>query len=94
MFNIFTFLREHNVYNKIKEKAFALLADKKDDIKALVEEYIKEKSPAVKEGLIGWLMDHMELGFPYNLFKGTIKKVLNKNFDKLTVAILSKLQEV
>lgn len=94
MFNIFTFLKEKNLYSKIKGKAFALLADRKDEIKTTIEEYITKKSPFIKELIISWLMEHIDLGFPYTLFKGTIKKVLNKNFDKLITSLLSKLQEI
>jgi Glu-tRNA(Gln) amidotransferase subunit E-like FAD-binding protein len=91
---IFTFLRENKVFAELRARAVDLLLAKKDDFKAIIEEYVKEKSPAIKEKAVAFIMNHIELKFPYKLFKGTIKKNLNKNFDKLVEFLLAKLQEI
>jgi Glu-tRNA(Gln) amidotransferase subunit E-like FAD-binding protein len=91
---IFTFLKENKVYAEARARVADLLATKKEELKAIVEQYLKDKSPIIKEGAIAFIMDHIELKFPYKLFKGTIKKAISKNFDKLVEFILVKLQEL
>lgn len=91
---IFTFLRENKVFAEARARVADLLLSKKDELKAIVEEYLKEKSPIIKEGAIAFIMQHIELKFPYKLFKGTIRKAIAKNFDKLVEFILIKLQEI
>ena len=92
--NIFTFLKENKVYAETRARVLDLLATKKEELKAIVEQYLKDKSPIVKAGAISFIMDHIELKFPYKLFKGAIKKALDKNFDKLVDFLLVKIQEV
>lgn len=94
MFNIFTFLRENKVYAEIRAGVHELLVKKGRELQAFVEQYVKEKSPTAKEIIISWIMDHMELKFPYKLFKGRIRKVLNKNFDKVIEFIIVKIQSI
>lgn len=93
-FNLFTFLRENKIYAKLREKVMVLLNKKKEETVEKVEEYLREKSPVAKEKLINWIMENIELGFPFNLFRGKIKKTLEKNFDKLVQFILLRLQEI
>ena len=92
--NIFTFLKENKVYAEARARVLDLLATKKEELKAIVEQYLKDKSPIVKAGAISFIMDHIELKFPYKLFKGAINKALDKNFDKLVDFLLVKIQEV
>lgn len=92
--NIFTFLKENKVYAEARARVLDLLATKKEELKAIVEQYLKDKSPVVKAGAISFIMGHIELKFPYKLFKGAIKKAIDKNFDKLVDFLLLKIQEV
>lgn len=94
MFNPFTFLREHKVLEVIKKKAIELLKEHKDELVAIAEKYINEKAPAAKTALIEFIMTNIKLGFPYSMFKGTIRKVLTKNLDNLVELVLAKLQEI
>ena len=91
---IFTFLKETKVYAELRARALELLVREKDNLKAYIEEYLKEKSPLVKERVIDYIMDHIQLKFPYKFFKGQIRKALEKNFDKLIEFLLAKLQEI
>ena len=92
--SLFTFLKETKVFAEAKAKVVDLLLAKKEELKALVEGYVKEKSPELKTNVLSFIMTHIELKFPYNLFKGTIQKTIEKNFDKLVDFILVKLQEI
>lgn len=92
--DIFTFLRENKVYAEARARVLDLLATKKEELKSIVEQYLKDKSPIIKAGAIAFIMDHIELKFPYKLFKGAIKKAIDKNFDKLIDFLLLKIQEV
>ena len=94
LFNIFTFLKENKLYAEARAKIADLLQAKKEELRGLVEGYLKEKTPELKEKMLAFIMNHIELKFPYNLFKGSIKKVIGKNFDKLVEFILVKLQEI
>ena len=92
--NLFTFLREHKICIRLREKAMIILNKKKEETADKVEEYLRDKSPIAKAKLVNWIMANIELGFPFNLFKGKIKKTLEKNFDKFVQFLLLKLQEV
>ena len=92
--DLFTFLKEGKLFIAAKEGIAKIIASKKDDFKAYAEVYVKEKSPAVKDVVVSFIMDHIELKFPYKFFKGSIKKIINKNFDRIIEFILVKLQEV
>ncbi len=91
---IFTFLKETKLYARVRGKVVDIIAEKKDEFVAYVEEYLKEKSPALKVTLIDFIMENAKFGFPFNLFKGRIKKVIDKNFDRLVDFVLVKLQEI
>ena len=102
--NLFTFLRENKIYARLRERAMVLLNKKKEETVDKVEEYLRDKSPIAKAKLVNWIMANIELGFPFNLFKG--KEIPNKclfkcstnhaekNFDKLVQFLLLKLQEI
>ena len=92
--NLLTFLREHKICIRLREKAMVLLNKKKEETADKVEEYLRDKSPIAKAKLVNWIMANIELGFPFNLFKGKIKKTLEKNFDKLVQFLLLRLQEI
>lgn len=92
--DIFTFLRENKLFAEARARVGELLKSKKNELKAYAEEYLKEKSGIVKENAINFIMTHIELKFPYKLFKGAIRKALSKNFDRLVEFILIKIQEV
>ena len=92
--NLFTFLRENKIYIRLREKAIVLLNKKKEETVDKIEEYLRDKSPIAKAKLINWIMANIELGFPFNLFKGKIKKTLEKNFDKLVQFLLLRIQEI
>ena len=92
--NLFTFLRENKIYARLRERAMVLLNKKKEEIADKIEEYLRDKSPIAKAKLVNWIMANIELGFPFNLFKGKIKNTLEKNFDKLVQFLLLRLQEI
>ena len=92
--NLFTFLRENKIYARLRERAMVLLNKKKEEIADKIEEYLRDKSPIAKAKLVNWIMANIELGLPFNLFKGKIKKTLEKNFDKLVQFLLLRLQEI
>ena len=92
--NLFTFLRENKIYARLRERAMVLLNKKKEETADKVEEYLRDKSPIAKAKLVNWIMANIELGFPFNLFKGEMKKTLEKNFDKLVQCLLLRLQEI
>ena len=70
--NLFTFLRENKIYARLRERAMVLLNKKKEETADKVEEYLRDKSPIAKAKLVNWIMANIELGFPFNLFKGKI----------------------
>ena len=92
--NLFTFLRENKIYARLRERVMVLLNKKKEEIADKIEEYLRDKSPIAKAKLVNWIMANIELGLPFNLFKGKIKKTLEKNFDKLVQFLLLRLQEI
>lgn len=104
-FKLFTFLKDNNLLVTIKEKIVEALkktadknkdkiVEKKEELKQVAENYIKDKTPQAKEIAVNFIMSNIKLGFPYNLFKGKIKKVIEKNIDKIAEFILAKIQEV
>lgn len=92
--DIFTFLKEGNIVSKLKVKLGLLLLDKKEDLKTLVEAYIKDKAPEAKTVAIEFIAEHIKLGFPLSLFKKTIVKTIDKNFDALVDFIVDKIKAI
>lgn len=92
--NIFTFLKEKNVINTVKLKLVTLIEENKEDIKAKVESYVLDKTPAMKDAFVNFLMSKIELPLIAKPFKGLIKKTISKNLDKIEKFALEKLKEV
>ena len=100
-FNLFTFLKDNNILVFVKEQIVKIIKKNKDkidvnkeELKDVAENYIKNKTPQAKEIAVGFIMANIKLGFPYNLFKGKIKKIIEKNIDKIAEFILAKIQEL
>lgn len=70
------------------------MINKKEELKEIAENYIKNKTPQAKELAVNLIMSNIKLGFPYNLFKGKIKKIIEQNIEKLVKFILDKIQEL
>ena len=100
-FNLFTFLKDNNILVFVKEQIVKIIGKnkekitvKKEELKEVAENYIKNKTPQAKEIVVNFIMSNIKLGFPYNLFKGKIKKIIEKNIDKIAEFILVKIQEL
>lgn len=100
-FNLFTFLKDNNILVFVKEQIVKIIGKnkekitvKKEELKEVAENYIKNKTPQAKEIAVNFIMSNIKLGFPYNLFKGKIKKIIEKNIDKIAEFILVKIQEL
>lgn len=100
-FNLFTFLKDNNILVFVKEQIVKIIGKnkdkitvKKEELKEVAENYIKSKTPQAKEIAVNFIMSNIKLGFPYNLFKGKIKKIIEKNIDKIAEFILAKIQEL
>lgn len=100
-FNLFTFLKDNNILVFVKEQIVKIIGKnkdkitvKKEELKEVAENYIKSKTPQAKEIAVNFIMSNIKLGFPYNLFKGKIKKNIEKNIDKIAEFILAKIQEL
>ena len=100
-FNLFTFLKDNNILVFVKEQIVKIIGKnkdkitvKKEELKEVAENYIKNKTPQAKEIAVNFIMSNIKLGFPYNLFKGKIKKNIEKNIDKIAEFILAKIQEL
>lgn len=100
-FNLFTFLKDNNILVFVKEQIVKIIGKnkdkitvKKEELKEVAENYIKNKTPQAKEIAVNFIMSNIKLGFPYNLFKGKIKKIIEKNIDKIAEFILAKIQEL
>ena len=100
-FNLFTFLKDNNILVFVKEQIVKIIGKnkekitvKKEELKEVAENYIKNKTPQAKEIAVNFIMSNIKLGFPYNLFKGKIKKIIEKNIDKIAEVILVKIQEL
>lgn len=88
---IFTFLKEKNILNIVKNGLTKVLLKNEDKIKNEINEILDEDAPKAKDKLITFIFNNIELPFPVNLFKGTIKKTINKNFDKIVNHIKEKI---
>lgn len=92
-FNLFTFLKENKILVVVKTKMLNLFGKHKDDLKEKANAYIQEKSPNVKEKLVNFIINNIELPIYLKPFKGLVKKTINKNFDKLVDFILTQLNK-
>ena len=80
---IFTFLKDNKILVIVKTKLLHKLEDLKEPLKEKVQKYIDTKAPEVKEELVEIIVNKIDLPFYLKPFKSKIKKVVNKNFDKL-----------
>lgn len=80
---IFTFLKDNRILVAVKTKLLTKVEEYKEPFKEKVQKYIETKAPEVKEELVEFILAKVELPFYLKPFKGTVKKVVNKNFDKL-----------
>lgn len=94
---IFTFLKENNILLEIKTRLLDVLEKHKDRIKDKLEpkiiSYLNEGSEFAKEYIISFIVDEIELPFPINLFKKTIKRTVEKNIDKLVSFLKSQIEK-
>lgn len=90
--NIFTFLKEKNIINAVKLRIAELIEENKDCVKIKIKSYIINKSPAMKDALVSFLISKIELPLIAKPFKGVIKKVIHKNLDKIEKFALEKLK--
>lgn len=81
--NLFTFLKDNKILVTVKTKLLHKLEDLKEPLKEKVQKYIDTKAPEIKEELIEIIVNKIDLPFYLKPFKGKIKKVVSKNFDKL-----------
>ena len=80
---LFTFLKDNKILVTVKTKLLGKIEEHKEPFKEKIQKYIDTKAPEVKEELITLLMDKVELPWYLKLFKKQVKKVVDKNFDKL-----------
>ena len=80
---IFTFLKDNRVLVAVKTKLLTKVEEYKEPFKEKVQKYIETKAPEVKEELVEFILAKVELPFYLKPFKGKVKKVVNKNLDKL-----------
>ena len=91
---IFTFLKESSILVSVKTKLLKLIDKNKDKIKDKLEEYIADKSPNIKEKFISYLINNIELPIYLKPFKKLVKRVVEKNIDKLEQFILQQINNV
>lgn len=80
---IFTFLKDNRVLVAVKTKLLTKVEEYKEPFKEKVQKYIETKAPEFKEELVEFILAKVELPFYLKPFKGKVKKVVNKNLDKL-----------
>lgn len=90
---IFTFLKEKNILKIVKNELTKLLLKNEDKIKNELIEIIDKDAVEAKDKLVDFVMNNIELPFPAKLFKGTIRKTIDKNFNKIVKHIKDKLEK-
>ncbi len=90
---LFTFLKDNKILVTVKTKLLNKLEDLKEPLKEKVQKYIDTKAPEVQEELVEIIVNKIDLPFYLKPFKGKIKKVVNKNFDKLIEFINDKINK-
>lgn len=90
---IFTFLKENKIFLTVKTKMLKIFDKHKFELQDKTNTYIQEKSPAVKEKLINFIVKNIDLPIYIKPFKGLVKKTLDKNFDKLINFILEQVNK-
>lgn len=80
---IFTFLKESNILVDIKTALIPVLEKRVDEIKPIIIMYLKNKTAELKEHIIDYIMENIDLPWYLKLFKKGVKKHINKNFNKI-----------
>lgn len=80
---IFTFLKESNILVDIKTALIPVLEKRVDEIKPIVIMYLRNKTAELKEHIIDYIMENIDLPWYLKLFKKGVKKHINKNFNKI-----------
>ena len=80
---VFTFLKDNKILVTVKTKLLGKIEEHKEPFKEKIQKYIDTKAPEIKEELVELILTKVELPFYLKPFKSTVKKVVNKNLDKL-----------
>lgn len=91
---ILTCLKEGTIMVEVKTKLLTLLEEKKEDIKKILELKTHEASDKYKEKVVDFIMAHIKVGFPMSLFKGKIKKTIEKNYNKIEEFIITQIEKI
>lgn len=83
---------ENEMFLTAEAKLLEVLAEKKEDLKEIANNKIDIYTPILKEKLANIIVDKLELKFPLNLFRKTIKKTVLKNYDKLIAFLKEQLK--
>ena len=81
--NIFTFLKENRILVEVKTALLQVIEKEHEDLKPKLEVFIKDKTPIIKKVFIDYLLTKVSLPFYLKPFKPIVRKVLDKNIDKL-----------
>lgn len=85
---MFTFLKDSNILVDIKTALLPIIQDDLKELKPKVLVYINDRTAYTKEKLIDFILLKIRLPWYLKPFKGKIKNVLNKNFDKVLDFVL------
>ena len=61
----------------------SVLEKRVDEIKPIVIMYLRNKTAELKEHIIDYIMENIDLPWYLKLFKKGVKKHINKNFNKI-----------
>ena len=81
--NIFTFLKENRILVEVKTALLQVIEKEHEDLKPKLEVFIKDKTPIIKKVFIDYLLTKVSLPFYLKPFKPIVRKVLDKNIDKI-----------
>lgn len=84
----FTFLKGSNILIKIKTALLPVIQENINELKPKILLYINDKTPYAKEKLIDFILLKITLPWYLKPFKGKVKDVLNKNFDRVVDFVL------
>ena len=89
--NIFTFLKENRILVEVKTSLLQVIEKEHEDLKPKLEVFIKDKTPIIKKVFIDYLLTKVSLPFYLRPFKPIVRKVLDKNIDKLAYFLTKNL---
>lgn len=89
--NIFTFLKENRILVEIKTALLQVIEKEREDLRPKLEVFIKDKTPVIKKVFIDYLLTKVSLPFYLKPFKTIVRKVLDKNIDKLADFLIKNL---